>query len=140
MEVHRIPYVATATVAFPLDLYRKVKKAKEMKGTRFIHILAPCLPGRRMNSELTIKVPKLAVDTKFFPLYEVENGDKVTINYYPEGLPVKEYLQLQGRFRHLTEEEIEEIQKTIDSYFEKLLKEHKRTYGPIDNIKKGVYR
>jgi len=140
MRAHRIPYVATATVAFPLDLYRKVLKAKEIKGTRFIHVLSPCPPGWRMDSELTIKASRLAVDTKFFPLYEVENGDKVTINYYPKGLPVKEYLQIQGRFKHLTEEEIEEIQKMTDTYFERLLEEHKRTHGTIENIKRGVYR
>jgi len=140
MRAHKIPYIATASVAFPLDLYRKVLKAKEIEGTRFIHIFSPCPPGWRMDSELTIKVARLAVDTKFFPLYEVENGYKVTINYYPKGLPVREYLKIQGRFRHLKEEEIEEIQKIQDAYFEKLLEEHKRTHGTIENIKKGDYR
>ncbi|MEO0270275.1 MAG: thiamine pyrophosphate-dependent enzyme [candidate division WOR-3 bacterium] len=140
MRAHRIPYIATATVAFPLDLYNKVKKAKEIKGTRFIHVLAPCPPGWRMDSELTIKASRLAVETKFFPLYEVEDGDKVKINYMPKGLPLKEYFQIQGRFKHLKEEEINEIQKIVDSYFEKLLEEHKRTFGTTDNIKRGVYR
>ncbi len=140
MRAHKIPYIATATVAFPLDLYKKVKKAKELKGTRFIHVLAPCPPGWRMDSELTIKVSRLAVDTKLFPLYEVEDGEKLTINYYPKEIPIEEYFKLQGRFRHLEEEDIKEIQEMINTYFEKLLEEHKRTHGTIDNIKRGVYK
>ncbi len=140
MRAHRIPYIATVAVAFPLDLYKKVLKAKKLKGTRFIHILAPCPPGWKIDSELTIKASRLAVDTKFFPLYEIEDGDRLTINYYPKGLPVKEYLKFQGRFKHLKEGDIEEIQKMVDTYFEKLLEEHRKTHGTIENIKRGVYK
>ena len=140
MRAHKIPYIATATVAFPIDLYNKVKKAKEIKGTRFIHVLSPCPPGWRIDSELVVKASRLAVETKFFPLYEVEDGEKVRINYMPKGLPLKEYFQIQGRFKHLSDEEIKEIQEMVDSYFEKLLEEHKRTSGTIEDIKRGVYR
>ncbi|MEN3044385.1 MAG: thiamine pyrophosphate-dependent enzyme [Candidatus Hydrothermales bacterium] len=140
MRAHKIPYIATANVAFPLDLYKKVRKAKEIKGTRFIHVLCPCPPGWRMDSELTVKVARLAVETKVFPLYEIENGDFLRINYMPKGLPIKDYLTIQGRFRHLREDEIIEIQKIVDYSFDKLLEEHKRSNGTIDNIERGIYK
>ena len=121
MAAHKTPYVATANVAFPEDLIAKVRKAAKVRGTKFIHILSPCPPGWRIPSEWSIKVARLATETKVFPLYEVINGEDYIINYEPKGLPVKEYLKLQGRFRHLTEEQIEEIQRFVDHEWELLL-------------------
>ncbi len=121
MAAHRIPYAATASPAYPEDLVRKVKRAKATRGTKFIHIICPCPPGWKASSELSVKLARLAVQTKVFPLYEVEDGVKYTINLEPEGLPVKEYLRLQGRFRHLTEEDIELIQRTVDLEWERLV-------------------
>jgi len=125
VAAHRIPYVATASLAFPEDLGRKVKKAKGIRGTRFIHILAPCPPGWRFASDLTIRFARLAVVSRAFPLYEVEDGRRYRLCPMPEKVPVKEYVRLQGRFSHLSEKQIETIQREIDTRWEELLdREH----------------
>jgi len=135
MAAHGIPYAATATPAYPEDLIRKFKKAKEIKGMRFIHILAPCPPGWKIPSDISIKIARLAVKTGVFPLYEIENGKKYTINYLPpEKLPVVEYLKLQGRFKHLKEEDVELIQKMVDENLENLKRKHELTHGTLENI------
>jgi len=122
MADHRIPYAATATIAYPEDLLRKMEKAKRIRGTRFIHLLSPCSPGWRIPSELTIKISRLAVRSRIFPLYEIENGRSYTIQEEPHVVPVKEYLKLQGRFSHLTDQEIEKIQEMADDEWEHLLR------------------
>jgi len=123
LVAHQIPYVATTTVAYPHDLMAKVKKAKGIKGTRFIHILSPCPPGWRMSDELTIKASRLAVQTGVFPLYEVERSQKYTITVpRKKDVPVKEYLQLQRRFAHLKPEDYNTIQENADRAYQKLLR------------------
>jgi len=122
MVDHQIPYAATATIAYPEDLLRKMEKAKRIRGTRFIHLLSPCPPGWRIPSELTVKISRLAVLTGVFPLYEVENGERYTINLEPKPLPIQEYLKLQGRFNHLTDSGIEVIQKNVGKAWERLMK------------------
>ena len=121
LAAHRIPYLATASLAFPEDLTRKVKKAKRIKGTRFIHILIPCPPGWRFQSDLTIRLSRLAVETRVFPLFEVNDGMRYQLNPMPKKIPVKEYLRLQGRFSHLSEKQMEAIQKETDTKWEELL-------------------
>ncbi|MCD6466955.1 MAG: 3-methyl-2-oxobutanoate dehydrogenase subunit beta [Methanomicrobia archaeon] len=122
LVAHDIPYVATASVAYPEDFIRKLQKAKKIKGTKFIHVLAPCPTGWRSLPQHTIKLARLAVQTNIFPLYEVENG-KYKINIKPKNpKPVEEYLKLQGRFRHLTEENIKEIQEATNKKWKKLLR------------------
>ena len=122
MAAHRIPYAATATVAYPEDLVRKFQKAKSIRGARFIHILSPCPPGWKSEPAHSIKLSRLAVESKVFPLYEVENGERWTITVRPKrSVPVKEYLKLQGRFAHLTEEDIEFIQGNVDREWERLV-------------------
>jgi len=118
MAAHKIPYAATASIAYPDDLVRKVQKAKSLKGTKFIHLLTPCPPGWKIPSEFSIKLARLAVLTKVFPLYEVEHGTQYRINWVPDGLPVREYLKLQGRFSHLSEEDFERIQERVDAEWE----------------------
>ncbi|RLB26053.1 MAG: pyruvate synthase subunit beta, partial [Deltaproteobacteria bacterium] len=80
---HGIPYVATASVAYPDDFVNKFKKAKEIKGTRFIHILSPCPPGWRIDSSKSIKVARMATQSRIFPLFEVEAG-RLSITVKPE--------------------------------------------------------
>jgi len=121
LAAHRIPYLATASIAFPEDLARKVKKAKSIKGTRFIHILIPCPPGWRFQSDLTIRLSRLAVETRAFPLFEVDHGMRYQLSPMPRKIPVKEYVRLQGRFSHLSEKQMEAIQKEIDTKWEELL-------------------
>ncbi|MCU0853263.1 MAG: 3-methyl-2-oxobutanoate dehydrogenase subunit beta [Thermoplasmata archaeon] len=120
MQAHRIPYAATVSPAFPEDFVKKVQKAKAIKGFRFLHALSPCPPGWRMNPSLSVEVARLAVDTRVFPLYEIEDG-KVRITRKGKGLPLTDYLKAQGRFQHLTEEEISEMQKGIDDNWIRLL-------------------
>ncbi|RLI06131.1 pyruvate synthase subunit beta [Candidatus Bathyarchaeota archaeon] len=117
---HGIPYVATANPAYPLDLANKAKKAVEIEGSAYLHILTPCVPGWRIQSNLSMKVARLAVQTGIFPLYEIEDGEfRLTVEV-AERKHVREYLKLQSRFAHLTEEEIEKIQKRVDKESEEI--------------------
>ncbi len=113
MAAHRIPYAATASIAFPEDMIAKFQKAKEQKGgARFIHIFATCATGWGAPSELSIKIARLAVQTNIFPLYEIENGTQYTLNYKGDR-PVEDYLQTQGRFNHLSKADVAQIQKMV---------------------------
>ncbi|MBN1635775.1 MAG: pyruvate synthase subunit beta [Deltaproteobacteria bacterium] len=119
---HDIPYVATACSSFPFDLMQKVKKASAISGPAYIHILSVCPTGWRIQPHDAIRYGRLAVDANVFPLYEVENGE-YRLTYTPyKVLPVREYLKGQGRFRHLTDKEIELIQKNVENDYAKLLK------------------
>jgi pyruvate ferredoxin oxidoreductase beta subunit/2-oxoisovalerate ferredoxin oxidoreductase beta subunit len=126
MAAHGIPYVATANVAFPEDLYRKAKKAAGIKGMKFMHILSPCPTGWRIPSSESIEVARLATLTGVFPLYEIENGKKVTITYKPpKKSPVAGYLESQGRFRLMSDDEKRLIQRNVDAFWKTLMKKAK---------------
>jgi len=115
MAAHRIPYIATASVAYPEDFIRKFTRAKALKGMRFIHILAPCPVGWRAQPQHTIKIARLAVRTRLFPLLEIEDGVRWRLTVNPANpRPVSEYLALQGRFKHLTTAQVESIQESVD--------------------------
>lgn len=117
---HDIPYVATSCSSYPLDIVRKIEKAKQIQGPSYLHILSVCPTGWRCSSDLTITVGRLAVETGIFPLYEIENG-KYTLNInLPKLRPVEDYLKLQGRFRHLTKDNILEIQTRVDREYNKI--------------------
>ena len=120
MAAHYNPYSATATIGFPRDLQEKIIKAKGIRGTKFIHLLSPCPTGWRMPTVISPEVSILAVETNIFPLYEVQQGVRYTINHQPRRLPVQEYLSMQGRFRHLKQAEIKQIQRDVDEEWEKL--------------------
>ncbi len=122
MADHHIPYAATATIAYPEDFFRKMEKAKRIRGTRFIHLLSPCPPGWKMSSELAVRISRLAVRSRVFPLYEIENGRSYTLQDESHIVPVREYLRLQGRFSHLTDQEIQRIQERVDDEWEHLLR------------------
>ncbi len=122
MADHHIPYAATATIAYPEDFFRKMEKAKRISGTRFIHLLSPCPPGWKMPSELAVRISRLAVRSRVFPLYEIENGRSYTIQEESHVVPVREYLKLQGRFSHLTDKEIDRIQERVDDEWQYLLR------------------
>ncbi|HUV75125.1 MAG TPA: pyruvate synthase subunit PorB [Dehalococcoidales bacterium] len=117
---HDIPYVATASPSYPFDLMAKVSKAVATPGPAYIHVLSVCPTGWRCPTDSSIKMGRLAVQTGVFPLYEVENGE-YKMNVSPAQLkPVAEYLKLQGRFRHLTEDSINKIQERVTKEYNKL--------------------
>ncbi|MCC6031461.1 MAG: pyruvate synthase subunit beta [Pyrobaculum sp.] len=128
VTAHRVPYAATASVAYILDMVNKIKTALEYteEGPTFLHIYAPCVPGWRYPENKTVEIARLAVETGYFPLYEWDHG-KLKLNPPSNNhldkskrRPLKEYLKLQGRFAHLTEQEIAEIEKELDAYWEYL--------------------
>ena len=118
---HNIPYVATACSSYPFDLMDKVAKGAAVVGPAYVHILSVCPTGWRCAPELAIEVGRLAVQTGVFPLYEIENG-KYKMNVKPSQLkPVQDYLKLQGRFRHLTEGTIKELQERVVKEYNKIV-------------------
>ncbi len=121
MAAHGIPYAATVSSAHLADLVRKVEKAKSISGTRVITVLVPCLPGWGLPDDAAIDVARLAVDTGVFPLVEVEDGQRYTLNQVTKTRPVKDYLTTQKRYRHLSEEDLEEIQLMVDENWARLL-------------------
>lgn len=121
LAAHRIPYAATVSVAYPQDMIRKMNKARSANGTSFIHLLAPCPTGWRFSPRLTVKISRLAVQSKVFPLYEVEHGLQYRVQRPTEEVPVRDYLTLQGRFSHLNGSKIEIVQKNADQEWERLL-------------------
>jgi pyruvate/2-oxoacid:ferredoxin oxidoreductase beta subunit len=126
MVAHKIPYTATASVAYPEDLIKKVTKAKNIKGPKYIHIFAPCPTGWRMPPGKSVEIARLAVQTHTFPLYEVEDG-VYTISKKPEKKPIIEYLKIQGRFKHMPSDMVEKFQKNIDKEWDLLLKKEEFT-------------
>ncbi|MEM2376444.1 MAG: thiamine pyrophosphate-dependent enzyme, partial [Sulfolobales archaeon] len=130
---HNIPYAATANPAFPVDLYAKVKKALSIKGPKLMHVLSSCVPGWRIEPEKSMEVAKLAVLTGLWINYEYENGTYRVTTPVPKRKPVKEYLRLQGRFRHLTDEDIKKIQELVDAEVERINKlVGKQVIGPVE--------
>lgn len=120
MAAHKIPYIATASVGYPTDLIRKVRKAKDTYGTKFILVFSPCPTGWRYSPELTIRVAKLATETGIFPLYEIENGERYSLSRKRLQKPVQEYIALQGRFRRLSEEDLRKVEDTVRKEWEYL--------------------
>ena len=107
-------YVATANIAFPLDFFKKVKKGIEHDGPAYIQVYTPCVPGWKIAANITTILSKLAFESKVTPLFEIEKG-VLTLNQKPSKVkPVSEYFKPQGRFKHLNEEEIAEIQARVD--------------------------
>ncbi len=120
VTAHGVPYAATASIAYPDDLMQKVQKAKKMSGFRFLHFFTPCPTGWLYRTEKTIELARLAVETKLFPLFEVEDGYKVTINRQPSGVPLEDYLKPQGRFRSLTPGQIEQLKRDVERRWQRL--------------------
>ena len=117
---HNIPYVATACPSYPIDLVQKVKKAAAIEGPAYLHILSVCPTGWRSTPENSIKLGRLAVETGVFPLYEIERGQYRLNVDFPKLRPMKEYTKLQGRFRHLNDEMLQEIEKRVHQEYEQL--------------------
>ncbi len=127
MASHNLPYVCqTAAIGNMKDLYEKSEKALYTKGAAFMNVLAPCPRGWIYNTPDLMDLNKLAVETCFWPLYEIIDG-KYILNYKPKNkLPVADFLKKQGRFKHIfkagNEFMIEEIQAEVDKRWSELLR------------------
>ncbi len=117
---HNIPYVATACPSYAGDLVKKVQKAQAVQGPAYLHIFSVCPTGWRSKPELSIELGRLAVETGVFPLYEVENGAYRLTKSVKELKPIRDYMKPQGRFRHLTDDVIDDIQKKVWERYEAL--------------------
>jgi pyruvate ferredoxin oxidoreductase beta subunit len=116
MAAHKISYVATASVAYPLDLANKIAKARDMgKGFKYIHVHAPCPTGWRFPENKTIEMARLAVETGVWKLFEIKNGASKKLTYKPKvRQPVSVYFKSQGRFSSLSAKTLDSIQKNVD--------------------------
>ena len=125
IAAHHIPYAASASVAYPTDLRRKVRRAMEVEGPTFLQLHCPCPLGWGHDSHVTIEVARLAVQTGLFPLVEFERGEVAGVMPLRNPKPVTEYLKFQNRFRHLfandprAREEREHLQALADHTIEK---------------------
>lgn len=128
LEAHGIPYVATAISSYPLDLFEKFKNAMKIKGPKYIHILAPCPPGWGYNPKDSIEIGRLAVQTGFWPLYEVIEGKFILSKDSQRFLdptkrkPISEYLNIQKRFKSISEEVIENYENYIEEQWKQIKK------------------
>ncbi|SHF65865.1 pyruvate ferredoxin oxidoreductase beta subunit [Desulfacinum infernum DSM 9756] len=127
MEAHHPAYLATTCSSYPADLYNKFVKAKDIRGTRFIHLAVPCPAGWGFPTRHTVKMGRLAVETAVVVLYEVEEGrfrlTGKSLNMAKTGRkrPVSEYLEGQARFKKMTPEQVEAFQEWVDRRWEQLL-------------------
>ena len=115
IAAHKPPYVATLNIGYLEDFYAKVNKAKNIRGTRFFHVISPCPPGWKSSSKDTLKLARLVADTGLMPVFEVEKGTRYKYTVTPKGTPVREYLKLQGRFAHFTEDDYKMFQDMVDA-------------------------
>jgi pyruvate/2-oxoacid:ferredoxin oxidoreductase beta subunit len=120
MAAHGIPYAATASIAYPEDLMAKVRKAVAMRGgTRFLHVYASCPTGWGFPPQEAVKTARLAVQCNLFPLYEVEDSIRYTLNSRGTDR-VDAYLRMQTRFRHLDPASIADLQSQVDEAWHRL--------------------
>lgn len=122
MAAHGIPYVATASPAYFLDLMNKVKKAALVEGPAYVHIYSPCPTGWGSAPERSVEFSRLAVETRIFPLYEVIEGRYIISRKITKPKPVTEYFKGQRRFRHLSEEQLSFIQAKVDEEYARLVR------------------
>ena len=121
MAAHGIEYVATASAAYPLDLYDKIQKAISLKGVKYIHIHTPCPPGWGFETRYTVKIGELAVETGYWDLYEVEKGvfrlTGASAKMLEKGTrkPARDYLTAQSRFRIMSAEQAADVQARVDA-------------------------
>lgn len=128
MEAHHIPYLATVSPAYPIDLYDKFGKAREIRGTRYIHIDTPCPPGWGFSTRDTVKIGKLAVETGLFVLFEIEDGRfrftgrSKTMAERGKLLPLVNYVEKQERFKNMSIEQLDNFQLSVNSRWNEYLK------------------
>jgi len=133
MAAHNIPYVAQASPSHWNDLVRKMEKALDADGPAFLNVLAPCPRGWRCDPAETVSILRVAVETCYWPLFEVDNGVWRLSQRPKEKRPVVDFLKPQGRFAHLfkpgREGLIDQIQADVDHDWEALLARCEQTGG-----------
>lgn len=132
---HGIPYVATASPAYHLDLMNKIRKAVTIQGPAYVHVYAPCPTGWRMKPELSIESARLAVQTRVFPLYEVIDGQYVLTRKVDKPKPITDYFKAQGRFRHLDAVTVAQIQDRVNAEYEKIVRLAEMSQPPVEEAK-----
>ena len=131
---HHVEFVAQTAVSHWNDLATKLQKALDVDGPAFLNVLSPCVPGWMIGSDMSIEVTRLAVETCYWPLFEVDHG-VLKLNYKPKTiLPVSEWTKIQGRFRHLAKPEfthvLAELQRQTDENWQYLLQQEQLTQPP----------
>ena len=126
MLMHKADYVATASVGYLQDFIAKLKRASEIDGFRFIHLHSPCPPGWGFDSSETVEIARMAVKCGAWILWEFDGKFRISPQSRPykdkeKRLPLADYLRRQRRFRHLTDEDIAEIEKRIDEQWRVIL-------------------
>lgn len=127
MAAHNIQYAAQASPSNWLDLMKKARKAIELDGPAFLNVISPCNRGWRSKTDDAILLSRLAVQTCYWPLYEIEDGE-LNITFKPKEIkPLEEFLKPQGRFKHLftkgNEHHLQQLQDDVHAQWQKLLKE-----------------
>lgn len=117
-----IPYIATASVGYIDDFKNKLRKAKDVDGPSYIHTIQPCAPGWRFHPRETMKIAQLAVETNLFPLFEAVDGQIKVTKKITKAKPIDEYLKMQGRFKDITDDQVENLEKTSKEFYDKLTK------------------
>jgi pyruvate ferredoxin oxidoreductase beta subunit len=129
MAAHNIPYAAQASPSHWMDLMKKVQKAHSYEGPKFLNVISPCNRGWRSKTNDAITLSRLAVNTCYWPLYEIENGVTKITSAPKEKLPISDFMKPQGRFKHLFTPEnawlLNKVQEEVDAEWEKLQKEAK---------------
>jgi len=128
MEGHDLPYLATCSSAYPIDLYDKFVKAKRIKGTRYLQIAVPCPPGWAFPPKDTVRIGRLAVETGIVVLFEIENG-KFRLTGASKRIaekgsrpPVSHFVERQGRFRKMSPEQLQAFQRSVDQKWNEYLR------------------
>jgi pyruvate ferredoxin oxidoreductase beta subunit len=125
MEAHGVSYIATASASYPIDLYEKVVKAKNRRGTRYLHVSAPCPPGWVFPTADTVRMGRMAVESGAVVLYEIENGSfrltSASLEMAKQGRdlePVEDYIRHQGRFAGIGDASLDELQRWLTERWE----------------------
>ena len=126
VAAHRVPYIATASAGYPVDIERKIKKALSITGPKYVQIHCSCIPGWGIESNLSVKIARLAVNSGLYPLFEMEDGQLARVRKIKaeDRVGVEEYLRPQKRFAHLFKypggkEHLDELQAIADANIEK---------------------
>ncbi len=132
VEAHRIPYIATASPSYPLDLYDKVRTAKEVHGPRYIEVHAPCPPGWGFPNKDLVRIGRLAVESGIHVLFEIRDGKlsltSKSLQLAKKGLTktVADYVKDQTRFKKISQEQIHGLQEFTDQRWAEFLERHEK--------------